>query len=258
MDAERIDVSGRMIFFLYAPEWVKDELIGALVRLEYKACYLDDHGSLLKLITLYPGAIVFVNIDRGPKEDEWYRMLTEMKDQIRATDVRLGVFSEENRKSVIEKWLRGVDPAAGFISMHTRRDEIRKRVLQTAASAKAIGRRKYVRAKPEGTGNATVNIKYPGGQYSGTILDISSAGMACKIPEAESFFSMNDHIDDIQIRLNARLTTVSGHIAGVRQESDSVFVILFDQSNSTSVEERIHEYVRETLQRDFEKRMRNP
>ncbi len=255
MDSEKVELEGRMIIFLYAPAWIKDEVIGALVRAEYKACHYDDYKSMLKLINLYPGAVVFVNIDKGPKEAEWFRVLSNMQDQLKEKDVRLGVLSDESRKDVVAKWLRGVELPAGFISMRTRQDDIRKRVFESVAREKAIGRRKYARANCRGVGNATLNIKYVGQQYSGSILDISSVGMACKLPQAGDVVSVNDRLDDIQLRLNARLVTVSGHVAGVRQEADKVFVVMFDDIRANSLEEKIYDYIRETIQRNFERRL---
>ncbi len=255
MDAQKIEVSGRMIVFLYAPAWVKDEVIRALVEAEYKACYYDEHKSLSKLINLYPGCILFINVDKGPKEPDWFRIITGMKDQLKEKDVRLGLLTDESRKDVVAKWLREVELPAGVISLRTRQDDIRKRLFQTAAREKAIGRRKYARANCRGVGNATLNIKYGSEHYSGTILDISSAGMACKVLKAESVLSVNDHLEDIQLRLNARLVTVSGRIAGTRQESDKVYVILFDDIRANSLEEKIYDYVRETIQRNFDKQM---
>ncbi len=255
MDAQNIEVSGRIIVFLYAPAWVKDEVIRVLVEAEYKACYYDEHKSLLKLINLYPGCILFINIDKGPKEAGWFRIITSMKDQLKEKDVRLGLLTDESRKDVVAKWMREVELPAGVILMRTRKDDIRKRLFQTAAREKAIRRRKHARANCRGVRNATLNIKHRSEHYSGTILDISSAGMACIIPKAESALSANDHLEDIQLRLNTRLVTVSGRIAGTRQESDKVYVILFDDIRANSLEEKIYAYVRETIQRNFDKQM---
>ncbi len=255
MDSEKVELEGRMIIFLYAPVWVKDDVIGALVRSEYKACHYDDYKSLLKLINLYPGAVVFVNIDKGPKEAEWFRVLSNMQDQLKEKDIRLGVLSEESRKDVVAKWLRSIELPAGFISTRTRQGDVQKRVFESVSREKAIGRRKYARANCRGVGNATLNIKYLGQQYSGTILDISSVGMACKLPQAGDSLSVNDHLDDIQLRLNARLVTVSGRVAGVRQEAEKVFVVMFDDIKANSLEEKIYDYIRETIQRNFEKRL---
>lgn len=246
--------AGRMVLFLSPPHWIREDFVPELVRSEFKACVFSDHKSLVPVAKRYPGAVIIVNIDNPPGEPEWYRILTTSKKLFAEQDVRLGVLSEETRKPVIEKWLRDVELACGFLSSRERKDAVRKRLFDVLSGQKANGRRKYVRANCREAGDAKHNIRQDNQQYSGTILDISSAGMACTLPDAESFLKPGDVLPDIQLKLKTRVCPASGQVAGIREGSEKVFVVLFDKKGPAT-EEKIYAYIQRTIQRNFDRRM---
>lgn len=252
--SDTASTAGRMVLFFSPPHWIREAYIGELVRSEYQACVFTDHTSLIPVARNYPGAIIIINIDDPPEEAEWYRIVTESKDVLAEHDVRLGVLSQETQSSVIGKWLRNVDLACGFISSRQRKDAIRTRIFNVLSQQKANGRRKYVRAYCREGADAKYNIRQGNQHYSGRILDISAAGMACTVSDAESFLPSGGDLPDIQLKLKTRVCSTSGHVAGIREGAEKIFVVIFDEK-SPETEEKIYEYIQKTIQSNFDRHM---
>ncbi len=247
-------ISGRKIFFVHPPAWIREDLIYSMVKLGYKTYSTEESRGLRKLVSLYPSSLLFVNVDKGPKGFDWLKILSSMNDLFREKDIRLGILSEDNRKDAIKRYLSSVSAPCGYIVLTGGQKEIASRITTQAVRQKARGRRTQVRARCFDR-NATVNVKYAGENHAGRVLDISGAGAACVIPSLDDRLRRDDRMSDIQLKLNSRICTVSGKVVGVRTESEKTFVLLFDEARSDSVDEKIYAFVRETIQRNFERAM---
>lgn len=248
------EIAGRKIFFVHPPTWIRDDLILGMVKLGYKTYVTEESRGLRKLVSLYPGSLVFANVDKGAKGFDWLKVLASMNDLFREKDIRLGILSEDNRKDTIKRYLSAVSAPCGYIVMKNARKEIVSRITTQAARQKARGRRTQVRARCF-DGNATVNVKYGGEHHAGRVLDISGVGAACVIPGLDELLRKDDWISDIQLKLNSRICTLSGKVVGIRTESEKTFVLVFDEARSDSVEDKIYAFVQETIQRNFERAM---
>ncbi len=248
------EIAGRKLFFLHPPAWIREEFVYGMVRLGYKTYTTEESRGLRKLVSLYPGSLLFANVDKGPKGFDWLKVLSSMNDLFREKDIRLGILSEDNRKDTIKRYLSAVSAPCGYIVMSSGRKEIAARITTQAARQKARGRRTQVRARCF-DGSATVNVKYAGDHHAGRVLDISGVGAACVIPSLDDRLRKDDWVSDIQLKLNSRICTVSGRVVGVRTESEKTLVLLFDEARSDSVEEKIYSFVQETIQRNFERAM---
>ena len=245
-------ISGRKIFFLHPPTWISEELVYGMIKAGYKAYTTEESRGLRKLVSLYPGSLLFANVDKGPKGFDWLKTLGSMNDLFKEKDIRLGILSEDNRKDTIKRYLSEVSAPCGYIVMNGAQKEIASRITTQVARHKARGRRTQVRARCFDN-NATVNVKHGGENHAGRVLDISGAGAACVIPSLDELMRKDDWISDVQFKLNSRICTLAGKVVGVRTESEKTFVLLFDEARSDSVEEKIYAFVMETIQRNFER-----
>ncbi|MCA1754068.1 MAG: PilZ domain-containing protein [Spirochaeta sp.] len=248
----KTEISGRKIFFLHPPTWIREELVYGMIKAGYKAYTTEESRGLRKLVSLYPGSLLFANVDKGPKGFDWLKTLGSMNDLFKEKDTRLGILSEDNRKDTIKRYLSAVSAPCGYIVMNGAQKEIASRITTQVARHKARGRRTQVRARCFDN-NATVNVKYGGDNHAGRVLDISAAGAACVMPSLDELLRKDDWISDIQFKLNSRICTLAGKVVGVRTESEKTFVLLFDEARSDSVEEKIYAFVMETIQRNFER-----
>ncbi|TVR91243.1 MAG: PilZ domain-containing protein [Spirochaetaceae bacterium] len=248
------EIAGRKIFFVHPPAWIREDLIYSMVKLGYKTYSTEESRGLRKLVSLYPGSLLFANVDKGPKGFDWLKILSSMNDLFREKDIRLGVLSEDNRKDAIKRYLSAVSAPCGYIVLTGGQKEIASRITTQTVRQKARGRRTQVRARCFDK-NATVNVKYAGENHAGRVLDISGAGAACVIPSLDDRLRKDERMSDIQFKLNSRICTVSGKVVGIRTESEKTFVLLFDEARSDSVDEKIYAFVKETIQRNFERAM---
>ena len=82
---------------------------------------------------------------------------------------------------------------------------------------------------------------------TGSILDISSVGMACTFDKPQDL-KPGTNLDDIQLQLRAALCKVKGKLVGVDKEKGERHVVMFSQNISSRERHKIHQFVYNRLQ----------
>lgn len=247
------DALGKKVFFFYPPGWLKEEMIKDLVENEYEAYAVDDHKLLFPILRSVSASIVFINIDSGPEELEWEKYVRIIRDSELKDKVQIGILSNNNAKPLVEKYVSELKTEAGYIILRQRTQDVSKAIYHALSKLGAKGRRKFLRAECSDSGKATFNISFKGNAYGGRILDISSAGMACYFDDERIVLSVGDMLPDIQLRLVGKVTTVSGKIAGIRQDAHRVYVVLFDEKTPYVAREKIHSFVYYSLSHNMKR-----
>ena len=108
------------------------------------------------------------------------------------------------------------------------------------------GRRKYVRVKCGDSGLTSFNAKLFGRIQRGTILDISSVGLACRFAEVVRA-PMNTVLDDFQLNLKGTLIQAKGVIFGFHDGKPPTYVVLFDPGMDADTRRKIRRFIFNTL-----------
>lgn len=243
---------GKKVFFLYPHSVIKDEMLDQLIAAEYEAYILKDHNRALRLLKKYPDSILFINIDEVLKEPEWESYIRSILSSSLYTDARLGIFTYNEDQDLARKYLIDHSLPAGFIRLKLGFQETRKILLSVLDANEAKGRRKFVRAQCSEDPQAMINIDKDGSSVQGKLLDISSAGSACALPE-EQMFPKNTLLKNVQLQLRGARIMVDVIVMGTRSDNPRVHVLLFNPKSLDEIKrEKIFHYIRLNLQKRIE------
>ena len=246
---------GKKVFFLYPHSVLHDGLIDIIVKQEYEVYLLKDHELATRAVSHFPNSILFINLDEGLSEPEWEAYIRDCMQSEGTRDVRIGILSYNEDNDLAEKYLMDIMVPCGFIRLKLGIVESAKILLKTLEANEARGRRKYVRISCGNSDKATFNIKLADKYHCGSVIDISSAGMACVFEDAVDI-KVGANIADIQLRLKGALCRGSGRLAGINQSEKPRYVIMFDDDMEAATLQKIHSFVHAALQDELQRILR--
>jgi len=239
---------GRQVVFVRPHSVVQSELLAELIRNEYAVAVLADHTRVRDLFRLYPEGIAFLNIDEGYPEPEWATLVREAEEDPATASVRIGILTYNTDPELSHKYLLELMVACGYVKLSLELAESKKTILKVLEANEAKGRRQYIRVPcPEGSAN--LNVMDEGTAFRGTLVDISSVGMACFF-EVDPGFKVRSMVQGIQLKLRGVLCQVTGVVMGSRPDAQgkNLYVLLFDPRTTDEIREKIRVYLRKSLQ----------
>ena len=241
------ELFGKKVFILHPQSVIKEEMLHLLIAAEYEVALLYETQKTLRALSKHPNSILFINIEDGMKEAEWTTFITNIMDNEKTKGVRIGILAYNADPALQKKYLMDIGVQCGFVTLKLGLKESFKIMVKTLEANEAKGRRKYVRAVC-GTGDkAMFNVKYGGDYLTGSILDISSVGMACTFDKPQNL-KLGLDLDDIQLKLRAVLCRVKGKLVGMDKEKGERLVVLFSKKISPRERHKIHQFVYDRLQ----------
>jgi hypothetical protein len=243
------EAAGKKVFLLYPHSVIHEEMLDILIMNGFETYTLRDHKKALKMLAHFPGSIMFINIDEGISENEWEAYIKAIQENPATNETRLGILSYNQDKALMEKYLMEIAVPCGYIQLKLGIQESTKIILSALQANEARGRRKYIRAFCEDDVNATMNYKGAEGFFQGKILDISSAGIAARIPKFPDI-PPNSLIRDVQLKLRGALVMTDAVLMGKRRDDRDVCILLFDPSKMNPDSKLvIHHYIKQCLQK---------
>lgn len=249
-----ISDAGKKIFFLYPHSVIQKELVDIIVDNEYELYLVNDHAKLENINRIYQNSIVFINIDEGLPEPEWEKRIRSFSEDTSKNHLDFGIVTYNSNQDLAQKYLMDIMVTCGFIRLKIGLNESINIILKTLKANEAKGRRKYVRASPQAE-DASFNYKNEYNELiTGQINDISSVGMAVTF-DSKIKLQKNSLIKGIQIKLKGALVKVNGVVIGFREidESKTRYVLLFDNTATSEVKQKLRLYIHKLLQDDVNK-----
>jgi hypothetical protein len=241
--------SGKKVFLLYPHSVIHEEMLDILIMSGFETYILKDHQRALKILEHFPGSIMFINIDEGMSEPKWEAYIRELQENPKTSSTRLGILSYNQDKALMEKYLMELSVPCGYIQLKLGIQESTRIILGALQANEAKGLRKYIRASCENDAYATMNYKDPEGFFQGKILDISSVGIAVRIPGFPSL-PANSRLPAVQLKLRGGMVMTDAVLMGKREGDRDVWILLFDPAkidqNNKLV---IHHYIKLCLQK---------
>jgi hypothetical protein len=248
------NAGGKRIFFLYPNSVLQTEMVSQLIRAEYEIYLLKDHEKARLIFKKYPDSVVFMNIDDGMKESQWEQYIRELQNDPELRELRIGILTYNNDAELARMYLMDLMVSAGFVKLSLGLKESTEIVLKVLEANEAHGRRKYLRIIC-GNRHATLNFQEGNRAYTGTVMDISSVGMACTF-EPDPQFSAHAKAESIQLKLKGSLCLVSGIVMGTRREGELfTYVLLFDPKTGQDIKNKIRTFIQWSLQSYIEKEL---
>lgn len=251
-------VNGRKVFFLYPHAIIRD-LIKDIIRNEYEVYIVEDHERLKALLGRYKTAIVFINIEERLKEEEWETYIRDLLANPTTQGIGIGVLTYFDRgKALTERYLMELGVNCGFIRLKTDLAKCKDIILRTLEANEARGKRRFVRGMTNprlDTFNAVVGTS----RYSGKVLDVSIAGMACQFTGLAQRLTVGMELKDIQLVLRGARCQIEGRIIRIdRRGGDSdIYILLFlAESLKPAIKDKIHAFIQVCLQDEIEQEMK--
>jgi hypothetical protein len=242
-------ILGKKVFLLYPHSVIHEEMLDILIMSGFETYTLRDHKRALKVLEHFPGSIMFINIDEGMKEPEWEAYIRNLQEDPKTAATRLGILSYNQDKALMEKYLMKLSVPCGYVQLKLGIQESTKIILKALHANEAKGLRKYIRAFCADDAYATMNYKCPEGLFQGKILDISSAGIAARIPGFPAM-QANSIFRSVQMKLRGGLIMLDAIFMGLRQDDKDVLILLFDPSKIDQADKMvIHHYIKQCLQK---------
>ncbi len=253
--ADKPQIFGRKVFFLYPHSVVENELIEDIVASEYEVYIMNDHKKVVPLIQAYEKSILFINIDEQLKESEWESFIRHLTSGSLHQNVSIGILTYNDDPELARKYLMELMVPCGFIRLRLGVDESRKILLKTLEANEARGRRKYVRASTNGSKRAVFNTMINGTAEPGKIWDISVVGMAVSF-DNDLALDIGTVLPDIQLKLSGILAKVSGVISAMRKEANGGYLIMFGTKINALAKSKIHSFIYKWLQDEMNRVVR--
>ncbi|MBN2619052.1 MAG: PilZ domain-containing protein [Spirochaetales bacterium] len=244
---------GKKVFFLYPHSVIASDLLDDLIKNEYEIYTLKDFKKVKLLLKKYKDSILFINIDEHLNEKEWFEFVESIVNNNDYKGVQIGILTYNEHKELAEKYLIDLSISCGFIQLKLGKEDSKKIILKTLEVNECKGKRKFIRAKSNNLSKSTFNVKIGNDLLTGTIVDISSAGMACTFDQTVNF-AKNSLLPKMQLKLNGRLILVDSIVFGHRQvnEKETLIVVMFTNSISDDSKNKIYKYIGEVLQENIE------
>lgn len=245
-------LKGRLVVFVRPHSVVQNELLAELIRNEYAVAVLADHTRVQDLFRRFPDCIAFLNIDEGYSEPDWEALVRKIEADSSTEEARIGILSYNTDPGLSHKYLLELMVSCGFIKLSLELSESTKTILKVLEANEAKGRRQFIRV-PCTKGTASLNVVIDGKSLNGTVVDISSVGMACVL-ENDPRLVARSLLKDIQLKLKGVLCQVSAVVMGSRPADGGqvLYILLFDPHTSDEVREKIRVFLRKTLQFQLE------
>jgi hypothetical protein len=241
-------LKGRQVVFVKPHSVVQNELLAELIRNEYAVAVLNDHTKVRELFRTFPEGITFLNIDEGYTEAEWEALVRGAEDDPATAQARIGIVTYNTDPELSRKYLLELMVSCGFIKLSLELAESTKTILKVLDANEAKGRRQYIRVLCS-KGSASLNVASDVGSVNGTVIDISSVGLAC-VFERDPGFKARSLVKNVQLKLTGVLCQVSAIIMGSRtdEEGRMLYVLLFDPRTPDEVREKVRVFLRNSLQ----------
>ena len=243
--------NGKKVFFLYPHSVIQDELISFLLKNEYEVYFLTDHLKATRIFKRFTNSICFINIDDGIKEDEWETYIRKLQSDKELSNLQLGILSYNNDPNLIQKYLMDIGVECGFIQLKLGVKQSKDIILKVLEANEAKGRRKFVRANCEKDQRVVMNFGYKESNYEGSIIDISSVGIACEFPEPVPIDNKTV-IPKIQLNLRGSLVQADAIILSRRYDSEKILVMVFNPRLVEAELEKVHNFIHKTLQKTID------
>lgn len=246
---------GKKVFFIYPHSVIQNELIQDLIDREYEVYFINDHSKVSSICEYYTSPIIFINIDEALEEPVWEKLIRNILRNDSTNHARIGILTYNENALLAQKYLMDIMVPCGFIKLKLGLNDSTAIIIKTLEANEVKGKRKFVRARCN-PNEATLNVTIFGSLVSGSIIDISSVGMAVQLDDGTELVK-NSYLKDIQLKLRGILLRVSAVVIGHRNSEDekTLYVLLFDQYVNEQIKSKLRSFINRTLQHEMERKL---
>lgn len=241
---------GRRVLFVNPPSVIQEQMIQFLVTAQYEAAVIRDHRRVNPVVNAFPGSVVYFNIDTRLPAVELEQLITAVIAGSSRHGAEVGILSYNPNPDLARHYLMELGVTCGYVILELGFQKSARIVIKALEAAQARGERRFVRVKVP-TGKGSFHIDVGGSAYTGDILDISEAGMACML---HGEFSPGTEFADIQLRLWGSILSVSGAVRGTRSSPvGTVYVIMFHEISDSRTRAKLYQFLSHVMQHEVDR-----
>lgn len=245
-------IFGKKVFFLYPSFTFQSEVIDRLRTLEYEVYILNDYKIVKNILLKNPDSLLYINIDNNFNANTWINFIQSIEDSSeRYGNCKIGIFAEKTPTDTVKRFDREILHEAENISLTGDWDENFRAVVKLLDMHEAKGMRQYVRTTCKNDSTAEVFWLEKNKMFKFKLIDISSTGLAVKIPEKMADqLHPGQLLKNISVMLRGNALKINASIFAIkpgRPFCTGVFMIQNDTDKKAI--ETIRIYISENLYR---------
>lgn len=250
---------GRKVFFVNASFNIEQLAKGKLRDMEYETYIIDDFKQTKNILRKNPDSICLVNLDHVGESSltvvQYLNFIVSCEEDETLSSIFFGVLSVNTSPKQINLFFYNTKLPCGYIPASPNREDFAETLTCILDINSAKGRRQYVRATCEVSGNAFISIPTNSGDVHFPLVDFSSVGLACKIPEKMSgVIAPNTSLPKVDMWLYGVKFPVPLIVLKEFKKGDmNVLVTLFAKNVTMEVKKKVRSYVFRILEGNIDK-----
>ncbi len=246
-----LEIYGRKIFFINPSNSVQREIIQNLHKKEFEVYIIENYRDAKNVLRLNPDSILFINIDAQLTVAGWFNFIRSFDKEDALKSIIVYVISEKIKPHDIEifsKFSEAEDTVLDFSKGTLPLSEAIDKILE---KKNAKGKRQYIRINLLHDKDASLFWNHGSKMHQLKLIDLSSVGMAVRIPESLKKISVakNYLIDTMTLRLGSRQVVVGAIIFAIKETPHGTeWVLLLPAHTPTAVKEEIRYYIFKTIE----------
>jgi hypothetical protein len=247
-------ICAKKVLFLYPHSVIQEQMLALLIQSEYEVALVNDHKKAMRLLNAYPSTILFCNIDDTHlKKNEWNDYLRDIIKSSSTNDARVGVLTYDPDPSDAQMYLMDIGIQCGYIGLKLGLKESTKIILKLLEANEAKGGRRFIRIRCP-TGKSTLNMQYNGNTINATILDLSSAGLACMFTDPVPGMQAQLAYSDIQLQLWGARLKETLTLVGTRdvENGAKVHIFMFEDFSTRDSKAKLYAFIKKAIQAEID------
>lgn len=242
-------VFGRKVFFINPSFSIEQIAKNRLRNMEYETYIISDYRYAKGILKKNPDSICLINLDHvGDKSltvVQWLNFLISCEKDPELESIFFGVLSVNTSPRQMNMFFYNTKLPAGYIPASPNKDDLAETLACVLDVNGAKGRRQYVRATCEARGTAFINLRIRGEEYKFPIVDFSSVGLACQIPDGCcGMISENTLLQNVELfLLGEKFITSLIVLKEFKRGDKNTLITLLSKGVSTEVKNKIRSYV---------------
>ncbi len=245
MESRENPLFGRKIFFI-APSYITEKyLIDKLRDNEYEVYVLKDYRVAKNVLSSYPDAMCFINIDSSLSYSEWFNFMKSFQESSILNGVYIGIITESASWEDKDRFMMNVRLPGGF-NRFDKSEKFAKNFMAILDLNGAKGRRKYLRLDTRGISDVSGYLTSEGKLYAVNFKDLSSAGFAITYKkELANLFQKNTLLRNFCLTVGRKSMVCSCIIFNtqITPDGSAMSVLMLTNENPEENKIFIREYI---------------
>lgn len=245
-----IEIFGRKIFFINPAYAVRNDIIKDLQNKEYEIYVIDNYHEAKNLLRLNQNSLLFINVDAQLPVSSWYNYIRSYEKEEVLRTIHITIMSERIKQSDRILFENAPECQGGVLNINNGTEIIAREIQAILDKTNAKGKRQYIRANLFYDRDASLFWNYGQKMHQLKLLDISSVGMAVKVPaQISNLVTKNTVLRDVTLKLGTKQFLVEAVVFAIKQENDMTNWILLLSKTSTQIKETIRAYISFQIQK---------